>query len=166
MQEPSYQGKSPLVSTRFWMALIQVITRVYKESLTLRYPPNINIWLVLQIWYPRVGSLILLWMLIVDTMHSTYILFQLWYKPVLVWYHFLKYHSSIYNEDFTFFWCTVAMGIWQYSFSMPFRFTYHARIFMPWQTHPSINMIQNNIDSNNNSGMQRFSHLDIPTKYQ
>ena len=43
---------------------------VYKDSRTLRYPPNINTLLALQFWYPRVGSLIPLFMLIVDTMHS------------------------------------------------------------------------------------------------
>ena len=36
------------------MVLTQKITRVYKESLILKYPPNINIWLELQFWYPQV----------------------------------------------------------------------------------------------------------------
>jgi hypothetical protein len=32
--------------------------------------------------------------------------------------------------------------------------------------HTNIKMVWNDIDPNNNSGMQRFSHLDISTKYQ
>lgn len=36
----------------------------------MTYPPNINVWLVLQFWSPWVGSLILLLMLITDTMHA------------------------------------------------------------------------------------------------
>ena len=47
MQEPSYLGKIDLVSIWFRMVLTQMITWVYKDSLTLRYPPNINIWLVM-----------------------------------------------------------------------------------------------------------------------
>ena len=31
---------------------------------------------------------------------------------------------------------------------------------------PDIKMVLNGIDPNTNSGTQRFSHLDIPTKYQ
>ena len=34
------------------------------------------------------------------------------------------------------------------------------------KNHPRINMVYNGIDSNNNFSIQRFSHLDIPTKYQ
>ena len=34
------------------------------------------------------------------------------------------------------------------------------------KSHPNTNMIWNGIDPNNNSGKQRFSHLDRPTKYQ
>ena len=42
---------------------------VYKDSLTLTYPLNMNIWLVVQFWHLRVGSSIALLMLIIDTMH-------------------------------------------------------------------------------------------------
>ena len=70
MRKLSYLGVSTLVSIRFRMVLTQTITRAYKDSLTLTYPPNINIWLVLQVWYPQVGSSIPLLMLIIDTMHS------------------------------------------------------------------------------------------------
>ena len=47
-----------LVSIWSGMVLTQIITRVYEDSLTLTYPPNINIWLVLQFWYLQVGCLI------------------------------------------------------------------------------------------------------------
>ena len=39
------------------VVLSELITRVYKDSLTLTYPPNITMWLVLQFWHSRVGSL-------------------------------------------------------------------------------------------------------------
>ena len=67
MQELSYLGRITLVLN---MVLTQTINRVYKDSLTFTYIPNINIWLVLQFWYPHVGSLIPLLMLIINTMHS------------------------------------------------------------------------------------------------
>ena len=41
-------------------------------------------------------------------------------------------------------------------FSIPVGSVYHFRI----------NMFQNGIDPNNNTGVQRFSHLDIHTQYQ
>lgn len=41
----------------FRVVLSESITRVYKDSCTLTYLPNIIIWLVLQFWYSRVGSL-------------------------------------------------------------------------------------------------------------
>ena len=47
-----------LISIRSRMMLTQIITWIYKEPLTHTYPPNINSWLVLQIWYPRISSLI------------------------------------------------------------------------------------------------------------
>ena len=43
MQEPSYQGKSCLVSIQFRMVLMQIVTWVNKCSLTLTYSPNNNI---------------------------------------------------------------------------------------------------------------------------
>ena len=52
------------------MVLNQIITRVYKDSLFLTYPPNINIWLELQACYAWVSSLTPLLMFIIDTMHS------------------------------------------------------------------------------------------------
>ena len=66
MQEPSHLGKFALISIWFKMVLTQMFTWVYKDSLTWRYTPNIDIWLVSQFWYPRVGSLIpyLSWLLI------------------------------------------------------------------------------------------------------
>ena len=52
------------------MILTQLITRAYKDSLTLAYPSNIDIWQVLQFRYPRVSSWIPLLILIIDTMGS------------------------------------------------------------------------------------------------
>ena len=53
------------------MVLTQIITRIYKDPFTLRYPSTIDLWLVLQIWYTQVGSLMqLLLMLIIDTVRS------------------------------------------------------------------------------------------------
>ena len=37
---------------------------------------------------------------------------------------------------------------------------------IPKNNHPSINMVLNDTNPENNSSLQRFSHLDIPTKYQ
>lgn len=34
------------------------------------------------------------------------------------------------------------------------------------QYPPPINIVQNGIDPNNSSGIHRFSHLDVPIKYQ
>ena len=36
----------------------------------------------------------------------------------------------------------------------------------PRKNHPSINMVHYGVDSKNNLGIQRFSHLYIPTIYQ
>jgi hypothetical protein len=47
-------------------------------------------------------------------------------------------------------------------FLTPLGSVYHARTFISRQNCPSIN---NGIDPNY-LGLQRFSHLDIPTKYQ
>ena len=70
MQEPTYLCKIALVSICFGMVFTQIITRVYKDSLTLTYPLDISIWLVLQFWYLWGVSLIPLVMLIIGTMHS------------------------------------------------------------------------------------------------
>ena len=51
-------------------------------------------------------------------------------------------------------------------FLTPLGSLYHASTFISRQNRPSINMAYNGIDSNNYLGLQRFSHLDIPTKYQ
>ena len=57
MQELWYQGKIALESIWFRMVLTQIITQVYKDW-PLTYPPNNNIWLVLQFGYLWVGSLL------------------------------------------------------------------------------------------------------------
>ena len=74
-----YLDKITLTSISFRMVLIQIIARIYKNSLTLKYPPKIKIWLVSQFWYPHVGSLIPLLMFIVNTTHLTYTLVQHWF---------------------------------------------------------------------------------------
>ena len=50
MQEPSYSSKIILVSIWFRMVVTQITTRVYIDSLILRYPPNINIWHYCWCW--------------------------------------------------------------------------------------------------------------------
>ena len=59
-QKRSCLGKTTLESIRLRTALTQIINWVCKDSLTLTEPPNFNICLVLQFWYPWVGSLLLL----------------------------------------------------------------------------------------------------------
>ena len=51
IQESSHLGNIFLVSIWFRMVLTQIITWIYIDSFIMRYPPNINIWLVLQFWY-------------------------------------------------------------------------------------------------------------------
>ena len=80
---------------------------------------------------------------------------------------FSWYQSGIYNEDITFFLMPVAHGYLTVNFvSIPFGYIYHAKTFIPGQNRPTINMVQKGIDANNNSGIKRYYHLDIPTKYQ
>ena len=50
-------------------------------------------------------------------------------------------------------------------FSIPSRSIYHARTFIPRENRANISIVQNGFYPNDNSGIQRFSHLDIPTKY-
>ena len=57
MQERSYLGKIVVVSLLCRMVLAQMITWVYKDSLTVRYPPNINILTGITILIPM-GSLV------------------------------------------------------------------------------------------------------------
>ena len=49
-----YLGKIALLSICFRMT----VTQNHNSGITLWYPPNINIWLVLWFWYPRVGSIL------------------------------------------------------------------------------------------------------------
>ena len=54
---------------------------------------------------------------------------------------FLKYHSGIYNEDFTFF-ETSRVWVFEGAFVLiPFRSIYHARTCTPRQNHHNINMV-------------------------
>lgn len=70
MQEPSQLGKIVLASIWFTMLLIQIMTRVSKDFLTLTHPLNTNIWLVLQFdTHEHVLQYIPLLMFISDCMH-------------------------------------------------------------------------------------------------
>ena len=71
MQEPLYVGKITLVSIWFRMVLTLIITWIYKDSLTLTYHQISIFDRYYKFLNPWVGSLILLVMLIIDTMHST-----------------------------------------------------------------------------------------------
>ena len=53
-------------------------------------------------------------------------------------------------------------------FSIPFGYIYYVRTLIPRQNRPSINMVHNVVDPNLciPTGIQRFSHLDLLTKYQ
>ena len=61
MQDPPYRGKIAQISIWFRMVYTQIISWVYNDFLILRYPPNINIRLVLQFWYIKIGSLYHYW---------------------------------------------------------------------------------------------------------
>ena len=50
-------------------------------------------------------------------------------------------------------------------FLIPYMSTYYAKSFIPRQIWPSINVVYNGIDPNNNLDIQRFFHLHIPTIY-
>ena len=61
----------------------------------------------------------------------------------------------------------VGYGYWTVvSFLIPFKFIYHARTSIPRKNYPSINIVYNGIDPNIKLVTQRFTYLDIPTKYQ
>lgn len=47
----------------------------------------------------------------------------------------------------------------EFLFSIPLRCIYHARTFKCRQNHHSMNMIQNGMDPNNNSGIQKIPSL-------
>lgn len=55
-QESSYQDIIALVLTWYRKTMTQIVDRIYKDSLTLRHPPNANIWLVLQFQHPWVNT--------------------------------------------------------------------------------------------------------------
>ena len=80
MQELSYLCRFTLVSIWFRMVLTQIITWVYKDSLILTYPPNINIWWV-RLWYHYIDY----WY------HAfTYILVQHWVDTKNILYGFVR----------------------------------------------------------------------------
>ena len=94
MQEPSYLHKIVLVSIWFRTVPIKVITQVYKDSLTLTYPPDINNGLILKNWYPLTDSTIPLWMLVIDTHAFTSI-------PVQNWNHTCTLQQQNFCESLT-----------------------------------------------------------------
>ena len=69
-------------------------------------------------------------------------------------------------------WCCLFLTLVEYGrlmvfmFSIPFRLINHVRTFIHRQNHPRINMVKNCVDPNINLGIQIFSYLDIPIKYQ
>jgi hypothetical protein len=71
-----------------WMVSTHMITWVYTNSLTLSYFPKSNIWLVLQLWYPHVGSLLPLLAWPIGTMHPPI------YRSNIV-------HTCVYNPTHT-----------------------------------------------------------------
>ena len=78
MQELSYLGIIILLSIWFRIKLTQIMTWMNKDALLLTYPPYINIWLILQFGYMRVGTL----MLIINTIHSLIYRTQHWLWPI------------------------------------------------------------------------------------
>ena len=79
------------------------------------------------------------------------------YKPVLVWYqlHFGTIWLSIVRISLFFF----------FFFSFFLAVGYECLTFTLRLNHLSINMVKKGVDTNNYSCIQRFSHLDIATKY-
>ena len=84
MHKPSYLGEIPLPKNN---SSIQRFSYV-------DIPPCIIIWLVSQFWYPQVGFLITLLMLVSDTMHS------LISRPTLVKTYNVLYEISFDNTSF------------------------------------------------------------------
>ena len=90
---------------------------------------------------------------------------------MLVWYHRLSFLYTIWVSvrRIFFFLIPVGFAYWTASvFSIPFGPIYHARTSTARLNCPSINMLENEngFDLSNSSGIQSYSHLDIPTKYQ
>lgn len=55
--------------------------QLHKDSLTLTYPPIVNIWLVLQLWYPQLDSLIPTF---IDVKHEFHAFAYIYTSPTLV----------------------------------------------------------------------------------
>ena len=97
MQRPFYLDEIALVPIHFRLVLIEITVWISKNSLTLTYPSNINIWLVLWFWYSLVDSWIPLLMLIIDIIHSTYTVEGSLYQHKLIIYssNYATYQSYI-----------------------------------------------------------------------
>ena len=76
MQKSLYLSKFTLLSIWFTLALIKIITRIYKDFLIFKYPSNISIWLVWQLWYSQIDSLIPNLTLMANIYAFTYTLVQ------------------------------------------------------------------------------------------
>ena len=83
-------------------------------------------------------------------------LFLLYY--IIIWTSIMRISKKTIPTDYEYL--TVV------SVSIPFGTTNHAWTLIPSQNRPSVNMIYNGSDPNNNTGIQRFTHLHIPTTYQ
>lgn len=86
---------------------------------------------------------------------------------LLAWYRFLffSYHSGVCNEDIAILDSTMVLVFDNILFSMPLSSIYHAKTFIPIQSCPNLNVIENGVDPNNITRIQRCCNLDISTKY-
>ena len=92
--ELAFPGYNCASINMFRMELTQIITWVYKYSLTLTYPPRINIWLILQFQYLQVNSLIPILTLVMDNHAFTYIPIQHWSNHNIFLLYFLELVNS------------------------------------------------------------------------
>ena len=103
MQEPSYLGKSILVSMWFRMVMAPIRTHIYvKDSLILTYPSNINFLFMVLVpfWYPRIGSLISWSVMMLFHIHAfTSIVVQHWCKPYGAVISFLRFLRGIFRVE-------------------------------------------------------------------
>ena len=77
---------------------------------------------------------------------------------------FLKYHSSIYFEIFTYFLIPIGYIYLKEFFWYPLSvYKHHARTFIFRLNHPSFNSVWNDV---NKLRIQQISQLEIPTQYQ
>ena len=100
---------SSLVSIWFRMVLTQIIISEYKDCCTLTYPPNINIWLVVQFQRPRDrffytiidvdSSYLCIHMYTSPTLIQSLILGQILIASKRICLHMSKWSNRAKNED-------------------------------------------------------------------